>query len=453
MKKIIVAAALAVFFNVSVLSALSAELSSKLGYYNGKIVKSINVTTKRIKPSIIEKKFLISQGQPFDEEDYELAKQSLHNMRIFKELNFDIGENEDSSININIDAKDSFYVFPMIFGTSGSKSTFAAMLIEANVFKRGETAFTFGAFNSDGYAAAAAFGFSQTFWALGFSDFEYEEKIYENNSYNSSGLFSSSSDENGKRQNPVKKYDVDAKSVKVSLSKTFFEKTSASLGFDFSRVKYFGSDVPQDKGNHNKITASISHSKNFNSGAAGAVGFGSIFGIGLSDVKDLFSQLPKPKYGYFVFLSYENAGSHTGSDFVISKLSAKTAGKIEFTKRHFLTLEISAAKAFETPYFDRIRSGEVMSAKGIYSKDFRGKNASGASLSLFYYLLKNKKGMLSFTPFIETSAVWDNGVPRNQTGIGAGIFYRFWRIPFPLGLHYTYDFSDGSYNLSAIFGG
>ena len=204
MKKIISGAVLAAFFNIFSF-AQDASLS-----YNGKTVNSINVSTKRINPSIIKKKFLISEGKTFDAQDYELAKQSLHNMGIFKEINFDIKENEDSAIDINIDAKDSFYVFPMLFGAGGSKSVFSAMLMEANVFKLGETAFAFGAFNSDGYSAIAALGFAETFLSLGFSEFEYEEKIYKNNSYNSSGLFSSSSDKNVKYADPVKKYDVNS---------------------------------------------------------------------------------------------------------------------------------------------------------------------------------------------------------------------------------------------------
>ena len=453
MRKILLIAAFAAFLNVSVFAEPIAESGSEPVSYNGKTVKSVNVSAKRIKPSIIKKKFFISEGEIFEDEDYELAKQSLHNMRIFRELNFDISENEDSSIDINIDAKDGYYVFPMLFGTSGSKSTFAIMLIEANAFKRGETAFTFGAFNDDGYAATAAFGFSQIFLALSFSGFEYEERIYENASYNSSGLFSSSADNNGKYRDPVKKYNVDAKSVKVSLSKTFFEKTSASLGFDFSDVKYSGTGAPQDTGSHNKIIANIRYAKNFTSAGAGIGGLGAMFGMGLSDIKDLLAELPKPKYGYSLFVNYENAGDHTGSDYSISKLSAKTAGKVEFKKRHSLTLELSAAKAFETPYFNRIRSLEVMGGRGIYSKDFRGEDAAGAGMSFFFYILKNKKGMASFTPFVETSVVWDNGYPRNHTGAGAGISYRFWRVPFPFGLRFTYDFTDGGYNISAMLGG
>jgi outer membrane protein assembly factor BamA len=447
MKKIITIAVSAAFFNIS---AFSQELP---GSYNGKTVKSVNVSTKRIKPSIIKKKFLISEGKTFDADDYELAKQSLHDMRIFKEIDFAINENEDATIDINIDAKDSFFVFPMIFGTGGSKSTYAAMIMEANLFKRGETSFVLGAFNSDGYSATAVLGLSQNFFSLGVSGFEYEEKFYENDSYNNSGLFSSDADKNVKYKDPLKKYDVDAKGVKAAFSKTFFEKTNASLGFDFSQVKYRGSEAPQDEGSHNKIFINLRHSQNFNSAAGGMGGFGALFGIGLSDVDDLLSRLPKPRYGYFASLVYENGGSHTGSDYSISKLSARVAGKTEFTTRHFLTLELAAAKAFETPYFDRIRSGEVMGAKGTYSKDFRGESAVGASLSLFYYLLKNKRGMMYFMPFAETSVVWDKGCPRNQTLAGASIAYRLWRIPFPIGLKYTCDFTNGEQVTFLTFGG
>ncbi|MDR1941839.1 MAG: hypothetical protein LBQ47_05895 [Endomicrobium sp.] len=429
-----------------------ASFAQDAGVYDGKTVRAVNVKTLRVKPSVVKKKFPISQGDTFTGENYDLAKQALHDMRIFKTIDFAITENEDASIDINIDAKDGFYVFPLIMGTGGSKSTFAAALMEANLFKLGEAVFLFGAFNSDGYAATGAFGLKNSFFSLGFGGFEYKEKVFKNGSFNSSGLFSSSSDNLENFGKPVKEYGVDAKSIKMSWSKSLSERTSVSAGADIAQVKYTGQNIPQDSGSHNKISVSIRHSKNFSASGSG-IAMGALLGIGLSDIKDRLADLPKTKYGYAGSISYENGGTYLGADYSISKLSLKVSAAAELKKRHVLNFGISAAKAFETPYFDTIRSVEMLSSKGIYSRDFRGEEAAGANVSFTYYLIKNKTGLLTVMPFAETAVVRGGSSVKNHSGVGATVSYRLWRIPFPIGLNYTHNVSDGSYSVSFLFGG
>ena len=420
--------------------------------FEGKVVRSVNVSTKRIKPHIVKNKFLLSEGDSFDAENFGLAKQALHNMRIFKELDFRVTENEDSTIDINIDAQDSYYVFPMVFGKGGSKSAIAITLMQANLFRRGEAAAITGAFNSDGYMLSANLGLSQTFFSVGFSNFDYEEKVYSNGSYSSSGLFSADDSNNKFEDSIINRYIVDSKSLRASVSRTFFERTSVSAGLELSDVKYKGAVVPDDKGTHSKIILGVRQSKNFGGAAGSGSGFGAIFGMGLSDVKDFLRDLPKNKYGYLLALNYENGGSYTGSDFSTSQVFLRAAGRVEFKTRHFLTLEAATAHAFETTHFNRIRSGKVLSGNGIYSREFRGESGVGTGASLLFYVLKNKTGVATFTPFVESAVIWDDGNTRSHTGAGAGISYRFWRLPFPIGVRYTYNFTDNSYNVSAIFG-
>jgi hypothetical protein len=95
----------------------------------------------------------------------------------------------------------------------------------------------------------------------------------------------------------------------------------------------------------------------------------------------------------------------------------------------------------------------MLTGKGIYARDFRGEEAAGGGISFLFYLLKNKTGAAILTPFIESAVINDNHTTRTQTGIGASISYRLWRIPFPLGINYTYNVTDGSYDISFLFGG
>lgn len=417
--------------------------------YNGKTISAINVKTTRISPDKVREKFMLGEGDVFNTKNYVFAKQVLHDMRVFKSIDFSVTENEDETVSISIDAKDGYYIFPLLFGTGGSKSTIAVAVMEANYFKAGETAFVFGAFNSDGYSAMGGLAISDNFFSVMFGRLKFQEKVFDNGSYSTSGLFSSSEDLD-QFNKPVNKYDIDSESVRVMWSRSFLERVSISFAFDFADVSYDGGNAPKDDGSHNKASIGLRTYKNLNRGGGG---FGALFGMGLSDVNDRLADLPREEYGYFAGINYENGGSHTGADYSISKIYFKTSGSIELKKRHIITVDASAAKAFEAPFYDRISSVDILSGRGIYSREFRGHEAVGLGASVVYYLLKNKTGFATLVPFVESGVIWDEGYRRNTTGVGTGISYRFWRIPFPLGINYTHNVTDGSYDVSFLFGG
>ncbi|MCL2485828.1 MAG: hypothetical protein FWF32_07230, partial [Endomicrobia bacterium] len=78
----------------------------------------------------------------------------------------------------------------------------------------------------------------------------------------------------------------------------------------------------------------------------------------------------------------------------------------------------------------------------------------GAGVSFIYYAIKNKTGIVAITPFAESAIIDDSGKIRSRTGVGAGISFRIWRIPFPIGINYTYDITtDGYNNITFFFGG
>jgi len=419
--------------------------------YNGKTVRKINIKAARISPEIVREKFLICEGDVFYEDNYAAARQALHDMRIFKSIDFSIEDNGDDTITINIDAKDGSYIFPLLFGTGGSNSTIAAALIEANLFKAAEFSYIFGAASSDGYVAMAGLGMKNNSVGVSGSRFKYDEKVFDNGSYSTSGLFSSSRNYS-EFSAPVNEYNVDATSVRLFWSKTFHERSAFSAGFNFADVTYSGTNAPNDQGSHNKITLGYKIYKNIQQ-AGGMSGMGALFGVGLSDIKDKLADLPHIRYGYLASANYENGGAHTDSDYSISKLYLKAMETMELKKRHVFTLEASAAKAFEAPFFEMIRSREVLSGRGIYSREFRGEEAVGATASFMFYLFKNRTGFATFIPFAESSVVWDNEYRRNLTGVGASLSYRLWRIPFPIGINFTQNATDGSNDVSFLFGG
>ena len=441
-----------IFLSILLTISVSAQaFSQDISIFNGKTVGKINAQTSRISPEIVRKKFLMNEGDVFFEENYNDARHALHDMRVFKSIDFNITDNEDGSITIDINAKDGFYVFPLIFGVGGSKSTFAAALIEANLFKAGETVMLFGAFNSDGFTSMAGFGVKDNFFSLAFSDMKYTEYVYANGSYSSSGLFTAEPD-NDKFGKPVNQYDVRNNTLRVSWSRSFHERAGITLGFSAADINYKGSNSPDDEGVHNKIIIGIRNFKNMRPGGRSA-GFGALFGIGLSDMADRLADLQKERLGYFAELTYENGGDYTGSDFAISKAGMKLTGNIEFKTRNVLYVDFASAKNFEAPFHDRIKSKDVLSGKGIYSREFRGDEAIGTGISFVWYPVKNKTGVLSVMPFIENAVLWNGDLRHNHGGAGASVSYQFWRIPFPIGINYTQNLNDGSGNVSLLFGG
>lgn len=440
-----------IFLSSLLIFIYSFAFSQSSADFNGKTIKEINIKTSRISSDVVRKKFLMHEGDVFFEDNYDTARQCLHDMRVFKSINFNISDNEDETVSINIDANDGYYVFPLLFGTGGSKSTFAAALMEANLFKAGEMAVLFGAFSSDGFSTMGGFGINDNFFSITYSAMKYKESVYKNGSYSTSGLFTAEPDKDqvGK---PINKYDAENESFGLSWSKSFYEKASFSIGFNSSDIEYKGNDVPKDEGKHNKLVLGLRSFKNMSPGGGGA-GFGALFGIGLSDIADKLADLPKEKIGYFAGLTYESGGDYTGSDYGISKANLKLSGNIEFKSRNVIFIDIAGAKDFESPFNDMIKSGDVLTGRGVYSREFRGDEAAGIGASFKWHLIKNKTGVLSLVPFLENAVMWNKGTPENQGGAGIIISYHIWRIPFPIGLNYTQNLNDGSSDVSFLFGG
>ncbi|MDR2426767.1 MAG: hypothetical protein LBD46_06295 [Endomicrobium sp.] len=438
------------FLSITLILLCSFAFSSETADFNGKTIREINIKTSRISPKMVRKKFLMQEGEVFFKDSYDYARQALHDMRIFKSIDFDIAENEDNTLSINIDAKDGYFILPMIFGTGGNESMLAVALMEANIFKAGEMFSIFGSFSSDGFLTMALLGIENNLFSIGYNGMEFEESVYKNGSYSTSGMFSSDSkrDKSGK---PLNSYDIKSDGFVLSWSRLFYEKTSISLAFNTSYIQYKGNNTPDDEGRHNKMIFSIKNFKNAKEGDN--VDWGALFGIGQSGIADKLAALPKKKFGYSVRLTYENGGDYIGSDYDISRISLNFSGNIEFKTRNTLFLNITAAKGFESKFNDRIKSIDTLSGKGIYSKMFRCDEAIGGGLSFAWYPIKNKTGVLSIVPFIENAILWDNSSIQNHGGAGTIISYRMWRIPFPLGINFTQNLNDRSNEVSFVFGG
>jgi hypothetical protein len=416
--------------------------------FNGKIIKNVNVKTAKISPKIICSKFTLKENSKFDSKKFEHGKKKLHDMRIFKTIDFFVSQNSDDTLNIDIDAKDGSFVFPFLSATGGSSNGIVVLLAESNWFSIGEMSTLMGFFSSKGYFAATGFGVSKTFINFAAGNLNQEEKVYANNSYSASGIFSSQ--ENNFTE--IRKYNLHEKFSKIGITRQALENISVSAEFNFSEVSY-SQNGGSDGGFHNKAVVTVAYSNNMQTKGSLLSSIGAIFGVGLSDFGERFENLKKEKYGYLVSLSYENGGNWTGADYEVSKIYLRTGTSIEFKNRNILTLNLTGANIFESTFHNLLKSEEALNA-GDYSREFRGKRGTGIGLAFTHYLLtKSELGFVTAVPFAETAFIWDEKKEYNISGIGIGFFYTFLKIPIPLGLKYTYNVSDGSYNISFLFGG
>ncbi|MDR3243462.1 MAG: hypothetical protein LBT79_01800, partial [Elusimicrobiota bacterium] len=210
MKKIIIAATISLFFNLS-LTSYAVETAQ----YDGKIISEINIKTMRMSPEKAAKRFTLKKGDIFSLEKFDEAKQSLHNMRIFKTIDFDIVENKDNTVSINIDAKDGYYIFPLAFASGGSKNMVAVAVMESNLLKKGEMIFASGIYHNDGYAVSGGFVINNNFFSLSQSKLDRDEKEFSDGSFNSMGI-KADDDELKQFSKPINLYKVKADSFRAS---------------------------------------------------------------------------------------------------------------------------------------------------------------------------------------------------------------------------------------------
>ncbi len=443
---------LAVFFLFSTFAlAQDAADMEKFSKFEGCRIGNINVSTVRINSSVVKNKFLLKEGDAFSYPAFDYARKALHDMKVFKDVNCEVSQNPDGTVDINIDAKDSYYVFPIAFAAGGGgKTTFAGGLLEANLFKKGELGTLFAAGNEDGFIGMAGLVLADNAFSVMYGKFDYDEKVFSDGSYNTSGLFANGDD--GEDEDYINTYRVRRTNAMFSYGRSFAERYGLSVTYIYSQMEY-GQNAPDDFEYHNRLVFGAKTYKNIKPSKGMAGAFGSIFGLGTSDVGEKIADLPYRKYGYFAGLDFEGGGAYTGADSGIYTLMLRLTGNLEFKNRNVLWASLNSAKNFEGGFADQIKSRELLPGKGRYSREFRGEEGVGAGFSTQLYLLKNRTAVLILEPFAETAYLWDNSTQYNQTGVGAGLYVMFWRFQFPLGLNFTADTSRGDNTVSFMFGG
>ena len=409
-------------------------------------VGEVHAVSTRMSPQTLKKRFLLKPQDPFTPELYDKAQDDLHDLRVFKKLEFST-QDRDGKKDIFIQAQDGYYIFPLAFAAGGKKSTAALSLAAGNLFKQGESTFFFAGGSDDGFTAMAGASLGDDFFSLGYTKLNFDQRFYQNGWSNTFGVFSTTDDEDEYANELLSQTHTRKEQLAFTYMHRFSRTLRAFIRPEYVRYSYSPSGL--DNGSHNQLTLGLRLTDDVRKGA----NMGALSGYGLTDKKKSLQNLPRARQGYAANLFYSAGGRWTGSDYNISKLGLEAAWVLELKNRHMLVTEMRAQDAFEAPFSDGVLSSDLLSGMGRYDRQIRGTRGAGAAASFIYYLLRNNTGLLSLAPFYEIAYVYAGGRYRPHSGAGATLTYKLWRFPFPFGLNYTRNLQDGSDQVGFVFGG
>ena len=410
---------------------------------NTSLVGEINISTTRVDPAVVARKFPLKKGDPFTWQAFEKAQEKLHDMRLFKKLDFSTKPNGNQT-DISIAAEDGYYFFPLTFFSSGDKNVFFLSLFEGNFLKKGETLFGTVGISDDGYAFSGGLSVLDNFFMVSFTKLDAEQRFYEDYWSSTHGVLSVSKDE-GEFGDPLYKWDMRDYDLRLLYAREIGD-FSAFISPEFKHLSY-STDV--DAGNHNQWTVGLSYRHNVRTSS----GMGALFGFGLSDKKKMLADLPVPKYAYAGDISFTAGGAWSGADYDITKLTLNGLWQTETKKRHTFFIQFKVQDTYGSPFSDQVLSTDLLGGQGRYRRLIRGKRGAGMTVSVLYYLLRDNTGLLSLQPFYDLAYVYAGGAYRDHSGAGATLAYKFWRFPFPLGINYTRNLSDQSNVVAFVVGG
>lgn len=410
-------------------------------------VGNISAATARMSAGTLKKYFLLKPGDAFTPSLYEKAQNELHNLRVFKKLNFSASPAPGNKVNIHIDAQDGYYIFPLAFVSGGAKSAAALSLAGGNLFKQGESTFAFVGGSKDGVSASVGGSLGNAALRIGFQKLHFNQRFYQNHWINSFGVFSTTDDEEKYQEELLGQTHTKKEAFSVTYSYRFSRTVRAFIRPEYVRYAYSGSGF--DSGNHSQITAGVRWADDIRQGA----NMGALAGYGLTDKEKSLRDLPRARRGYALGADYTAGGKWTGADYNLSKLALEAAWVLELKKRHMFILQAKAQEAFSASFSDQPLSSEILPRLGRYDRQIRGTRGAGAGATFVYYLLRNQTGLLSLAPFYELAYMRAGNGYRPQSGAGATLIYRLWRFPLPVGVNYTRGLESGNNLVGFVMGG
>ncbi len=420
----------------------SAQKTEDLSKYNGKTIQKIQIQTKRVDPEVVRHNFLLQEGELFEEGRYKKAIENLHNMRIFKKLDFKIDKTPQDNLIIRIKGEDGAYFFPLAFISGGGQKGVGVTLVEGNYLKKGEMIYTFMGFGDEGIMAILGGAYKDYYASFKFENLNFYRRFYDHNWVSIKGIFGSDRD---KKHFDNPSSEIYQKQDKLSL--TVGRKFGDFTVFVEPEYFYLNSADQFNDGMHSSLTIGANYQRNMLRNS----NFGALMGYGLSDKKEALADLTKRKFGYKLASSFQQGYKWAGNTYKILKLLTEVRANVEFKNHNMLLFYLKWQNSFSSPFEDKVQTYDLLDF-GKHLRQRYGREGVGTGISYAWYILRDNLGLLSLSPFYEFATVYENKHYYSQSGVGANLGYQFWRFPFPFGLNYTYGIKDHCHQVSFMVG-
>lgn len=416
-------------------------------------IRRILVHGNRVELPYLRSKLPFREGDTLGPDTLQKAREALFAMGLFKQVAVSSAPAGQGEADVSIFVRDGWYIIPIPFAMAGGGGSSGGAFVSArNILRKNESFSLVGMGGRSG--SRGMFGAYWEGWSanLFFTRSEGVARTYADDGASAGGGFGDALDS----KNPAKygsvltEYHKRIADAGWSFGFPMGRGLSGEVGWEFQQLGYGAIHglAPVGAGHNSKAHAAVRTGGEGNPGDLGA-----ILGFGLADIENRIKPLARPRFGFAGSASIHAAAPASGSDYYFWYHLIQTETSYSWGRRERVALRISGGQGGGLPEHQLLTTGDDAGLQGTYARNHRGRGIVGASLSYSAPFWITRKGMFQATVFGEGAFAWTYGRPRQKTGAGFSVWYRFWRFPIPLGFTYTYSGDNQDAQVSAAIGG
>jgi len=409
----------------------------------------------RTDESLLRRHLPFTEGESIDARDLAVARGALYRMNLFKSVEVATASVTGIGTEVAITVKDGWYVIPFpVFAGGAGKGRGGLMIEERNAFYQAET-ITFAALTGPSGRRVALAGSEEGWSALISRERRsFTERLYADGAYSTTAGLSAPLDEDhvegfGAVSNSYAKTSND---VVLSVEAPIIPYLWAEVGLHRAMVGYGAPTilgVPGDAGKEGTVFIGAKFGPGQNTEAG--FGLGAILGFGLANLSERL-RLQRERLFFSGGIRGSQARKWTASSFNYGVVVGQ-AQATYLSGRQGLTLAAAGGHGYNLPANKLLATGRLSALQGLYAREFRGDSVLGGSLAYGRRIWVTRMGFCQAEIFAELARAWTHDIGREKRGVGANLFYSFWRFPLPLGISYTYSLDDRNSQFSGAIGG
>jgi hypothetical protein len=419
------------------------------------VVERIEFIGNRTDERILRRRLPFSEGRVLPPDGLDRARRALSDMRLFKQIYVSSAPAEGGGALVTVAVDDGWYLIPFPFYASGSGGGRGGMVLaERNIFRRAESLTAAGFSGGGGERESAAAACEGWVVQASKSRRRFDERVYADGGFTSTAGLRRPSDEANPSHYGTVLFEDERRSNEGRLAVSFpLPGLRGTIGWEPARIRQAvpagGSDVTQEE----RVGQAV---LGLRAGAEARESFqgdlGNLLGFGLADLGDRLKPLPHPVGRIGLGATLYRGAAWTGSERTYTYGLGTVSASRSWGMRNNLSFTLTGGRGHDLPEARKLATGPDLGMIGQYAREFRGRGALAAGTSFSRPLSSTMRGVWQGMVFAEAARAWD-GKGRDKAGVGASLFYRFWRFPLPLGFTVTRSLDDRDTQVSAAVGG